>query len=119
MRLAVLEGDLFPAGARFYRALFVFDVVADGGSGAGDAVPGIFTPFFDEGLFFAGGDVNILSGMKGGLFRRIDFRGSGVDLTAGVERDVFAGGQGRAEELPCQLGEAHGTARSPHASELI
>ena len=92
-----LDGDLFPAEARFYGALFVFDVVADGGSGAGDAVPGIFTPFFDEGLFFAGGDVNILSGMKGELFRRIDFRGSGVDLTAGVERDVFAGGQGRAD----------------------
>ena len=64
------NGDLFPAEARFYRALFVFDVVADGGSGAGDAVPGIFTPFFDEGLFFAGGDVNIFSGMKGKLFRR-------------------------------------------------
>lgn len=92
-----IDGDLFSAEARFYRALFVFDVVADGGSGAGDPVPGIFTPFFDEGLFFTGGDVNILSGMKGELFRRIDFRGSGVDLTAGVERDVFAGGQGRAD----------------------
>ena len=92
-----LDGDLFPAEARFYRALFVFDVMADGGPGAGDPVPGIFTPFFDEGFFFAGGDIDILSGMKGKLFPRIDFRRSGVDLTAGVERDVFAGGQGRAD----------------------